>query len=566
MCGFTVYKFMRKLTSEDIQKCFQASMKIHHRGPDTFQFIVLDKVNMILTFSRLAINDITLCGEQPFKKMFGTDEYYLLCNGEIYNHEDITERVENSRKYQNDLYLFENTSGSDCECLINYAIANDMRPNLSILESEHALVCFKIDNQNNVQLLAHTDPFGKRPLFYSYGEDGIMFSSELQGLPKYPGFIYKRFQPRTYFILNSYSNGNFETNIAPAYDMERFRSNFMNINEEMAANGIKKLMKRSVKRRNMSDREMGVFLSGGIDSVVTSYEKRQLDKLDKKETKSFSIGLPGSDDEFWARRASEYIGTKHQHFNITKEEYKEAVPEVIKCIGSYCRTSVRASLPQYLCAKKVSEHSSCIVLLSGDGSDEIFFSYDDCFDCEDEDSFVDRTLELVSDIHLFDGLRADRCTSHFGLEIRFPYLDGEFANFVLQIPPHLRMPKYGVAKPLLRLAYSRDLPYDICYRSKVTFSDGVGKIDPNVSEESSRDILFNHFETMYTDEEFLEKSEKYAYHCKPTTKEALYYREVFTEHFGEEESIAKTIPHEWMPRFRKTDDPSALYNKKTTKN
>jgi len=240
---------------------------------------------------------------------------------------------------------------------------------------------------------------------------------------------------------------------------------------------------------------------------------------------------------------------------MTKEEYVNLAKDTIKAIGSFDTTTVRASGGQFLCSKKIEEKTNAIVLLSGDGSDEVFFSYNDAFDAPDTNSFQKREIELCENIHTSDGIRCERCTAHFGLEIRLPFLDKNFVKTVLSSNVEYRFPKNKISKPLLREAYRGLLPDEIIDRPKVTFSDGVGS-----REDQAQVLITNFYKDFYTPEEFEEKRQKYLYHSPPDTNEELFYREVFSETFSNNQSIAKTIPGFWRPVFKQTTDPSAWFN------
>lgn len=560
MCGIAFFKFNRKITSDDVVKSTVAFTKISHRGPDSMTVIVLDKINSIFCFLRLSINDLTLRGDQPFKKIFKGVEYYLMCNGEIYNSKEIEEqnkKLSNRIKNANELL---NKSNSDCECILNDLIINNMEIDHNKYISEHAMIGVKISQDNSTHVVVSSDRFGKRPLFMGECKDGIFFASELQGIPLYDNIIVTRFEPRTNLDL-IYKNGKIIKNFIVHYNIRSIKINTARQRDSILE-GIRYYLGKAVKRMVTTDPniELGTFLSGGLDSSVVTYEANESIKSIKKYSETdrlletISVGLPQSDDGIWAKRVSKQIGTYHHHFTFEEEEYIKNSSKVVKCTGSFCRTTNRASGGQLIAAERAKNNTNLTVLLSGDGSDELFFSYDDCKDCHSEDDFERKTFELLENIHTSDGLRADRCNSFYGLEVRFPFLDNDFVNFILSIPIHFRMPVNGITKPLLREAYEKQLSYAVAYRDKVTFSDGIGN-----KEKQSRDILTTHFESFYTDEEYEIKRLKYIEHCIPECKEALFYREVFTEEFSSNLSIAKTIPYEWKPEFKQSSDPSAWF-------
>jgi len=177
-----------------------------------------------------------------------------------------------------------------------------------------------------------------------------------------------------------------------------------------------------------TDRSIGFLLSGGLDSsLVVAIAKKILPP--ETEIRTFSIGTsPDSPDCKAARVVSEFLGTRHEEIIFTPEEGERAVDEVIRAIESYDTTTVRASVPMYLLAKWISKNTDCKVILSGEGSDELFGGYlyfHGAPSITDLSRECGRRLRLI---HQFDGLRADRCISAHGLELRVPFLDKELVD------------------------------------------------------------------------------------------------------------------------------------------
>lgn len=537
MCGFTVFVFENKPSKSLIADCINKSMTLSHRGPDHFRFELIAG-RILICFFRLAINDTTVNGNQPFTKHHNGFDYYLVCNGEFYNHKDFNETGLNSH--------------SDCEFLLNHLIETDMNPELNRFNSEHSFIAIKCSNDGKLNLFASTDRFGIRPLFFANigfeKNNCLAFSSELQAVSNF------RHCRLTVNRFNSAHYMKYEKNEEVIIEYKKYYSvrsiPEIAISFEEAATMVREALLKSVKLRLMSDRKIGFFLSGGLDSTCVCICAKL---LSNERIKTFSIGFPGSDDEIYARKVSEELDTDHTHFVLSKKRYLQLIPEIVRCNGSFDTTTTRASIGQYECSRLISE-TDCVVMLSGDGSDELFFSYDDSKHCPSYEDFKERTYHLLENIHTSDGLRADRCVSHFGLELRLPFLDFEFVNLVLSLPVEYRFPKNGVTKPLLRQAFRGLISDEIIDRPKVTFSDGVGN-----KQDQTRTLLKTHFENFYEDDIFELYKTKYTFHCVPTTKEEMYYREVFANFFSNNESVAKTIPDFWRPIFKQSDDPSAWY-------
>jgi asparagine synthase (glutamine-hydrolysing) len=152
---------------------------------------------------------------------------------------------------------------------------------------------------------------------------------------------------------------------------------------------------------------------------------------------------------------------------------------------------------------------------------------------------------------MYDVLRADRCISVNSLEARVPFGDLKFVRYAMAIDPVLKMNRHHMGKYLLRKAFAEDhvLPDEILWREKAAFSDAVG--------HSMVDDIKDYAESLYMDEEFIEKSAVYSY-CPPFTKESLLYRELFEKYYP---GHAGMIQDYWMPNKEwhgcNVSDPSA---------
>ena len=120
-----------------------------------------------------------------------------------------------------------------------------------------------------------------------------------------------------------------------------------------------------------SDRPLGCLLSGGLDSsLVSAIAARELKKLGLK-LRTFSIGMTGGTDEKFAKMVAKHINSDHTHITVREEDFIDAIPKIIRTIGSYDITSVRASTGQYLISEWISKNTDIKVLLCGDGADEV---------------------------------------------------------------------------------------------------------------------------------------------------------------------------------------------------
>lgn len=217
---------------------------------------------------------------------------------------------------------------------------------------------------------------------------------------------------------------------------------------------IRTTLEKAVRKRLMAEVPYGVLLSGGLDSsLIASIAARETERLKIKsgvangnvvphelvgidedddlstitalpELHSFSIGLPGSPDTVAAQRVAKYLGTVHHEFNFTLQEGLDALRDVIYHLETFDVTTIRASTPMYLLSRKIKAQGVKMVL-SGEGSDEIFGGYLYFVNAPGKEEFHEETVKRIKNLHLSDCLRANKSTSAWGVEARVPFLDKE---------------------------------------------------------------------------------------------------------------------------------------------
>lgn len=489
------------------------------RGPDDCR--IMDLASGVLGFQRLSIMGLTPEGMQPFE----LNGNYAVCNGEIYLFNNIKDDLIKKG------YSFKSTS--DCEVLLPMykEYKTDM---FSMLDAEFA--CIIYDSEKD-EFIAARDPIGIRPLYYGKDEDGSMvFASEPKNLVK----ICKKIMP---FPPGHYwKNGEFTCYC----DITKVDSVIHDDLETVCKNIHDKLV-AGVEKRLAADAKVGFLLSGGLDSSLVCAIAQ---KKSKTPIKTFAIGMnTDAIDLKYAKQAADHIGSDHKEIIITKDDVISSLDNVIKLLGTYDITTIRASMGMYLICREIHRQTDIRVLLTGEISDELFgYKYTDFAPSAEE--FQKESVKRVKELHMYDVLRADRCISVNSLEARVPFGDLDFVHYVMSIDPEMKLNKYNKGKYLLRHAFEGDyLPHDILYREKAAFSDAVG--------HSMVDYLKEYAESCYSNEEFEEKAAKYS-HSKPFTKESLLYREIFEKYYPEQSEM---IVDFWMPNKEwegcNVNDPSA---------
>ncbi len=515
MCSIMGY-----IGSELSLAAFQSGFeKTASRGPDMSRVEKLE--NGFLAFHRLAIMGLTETGMQPFSR----GENRLVCNGEIYGFrplkEDLLQRG----------YTFE--SDSDCEIILPlYELyGTDL---FAMLDAEFALILY---DGKTKSFVAARDPIGIRPLYYGYdASGGILFASEPKNLMGLTDHI-KPFPPGHY-----YKDGAFH-----CYRDMTAVNRVCHDDMETACRTIRDKLIAGVQKRLDADAPIGFLLSGGLDSSLVCAISA---KLMHKPIKTFAVGMEkDAIDLKYAKQVADHIGSDHTEIFITREQVIAALPEVIKLLGTWDITTIRASMGMYLICKAIHETTDIRVLLTGEISDELFgYKYTDF--APSPAAFQSESQKRVRELHMYDVLRADRCISVNSLEARVPFGDLDFVQYVMSLDPAIKMNRYGKGKYLLRHAFEGDLlPYDILMREKAAFSDAVG--------HSLVDDLKEYAETRYPGDEWQERCRQYSY-CPPFTKESLLYREIFESFYPGQ---ADMITDFWMPNRDwegcDVNDPSA---------
>jgi len=477
-----------------------------------------------MAHERLAIVDVEH-GAQP---LMTVEKDYILCvNGEIYNHKQLRAGLKKPATFLTD---------SDCECILH--LYKEHGP--SFLDSMNGIFAFVLLDETNDSFIAARDHMGICPLYLGRDADGaIWIASELKALADLC-VTFEDFSPGHYY--DSKTDKYVQWYKPTWWDPEWIPSPDLPLNTKAIREGLE----AAVKRQLMSDVPYGVLLSGGLDSsLVASIASRICAKRIEDDSKTsawwprlhtFSIGLKESPDLKMARKVADYLGTVHHQFIFTVQEGLDALSDVIYHLETYDVTTCRAATPMYLMSRKIKAMGVKMVL-SGEGSDEIFGGYLYFHKAPNREELHRETVRKLKDLYKFDCLRANKSTAAFGVEARVPFLDKEFMEVAMTEtnPTHKLCGRAGgdkMEKWLLREAFKGYLPDEILWRQKEQFSDGVGYswIDglKALAAEKVSDADFG--------------SAKYRFpHNTPPTKEAYMIRSIFQDHFPQR-SAALCVP------------------------
>lgn len=542
MCGI-VGAF---LINEDLDKLrpqiLKMSKRIRHRGPDWSGIYTNDRA--ILSHERLAIVDPS-SGKQP---LFAKDDKIVLTvNGEIYNHKELRNSFPN--------YPFK--TQSDCEVIL----ALYQEKGADFLDDLNGIFGFALYDEEKDAFLIARDHMGIIPLYYGTDNDGQFYvASELKALEGICSTV-KTFPPGHYI----YSPEGLEPQKWYSREWENYE-NVKNNSTDIAQ--LREALEKAVHRQLMSDVPYGVLLSGGLDSSVVAaitkkFASKRIESGDQEEAwypqlHSFAVGLEGSPDLKAARKAADHIGTIHHEIHFTIQEGLDAIRDVIYFLETYDVTTVRASTPMYLMARVIKSMGIKMVL-SGEGSDELFGGYLYFHKAPNAKEFHEENVRKLSKLYLYDNLRANKSMAAWGIEARVPFLDKEFIDVAMQLNPDDKMIKNGrIEKWVVRKAFEDYLPEEIAWRQKEQFSDGVGY--------NWIDTLKQMVNEKVSDNQLLNAESRFPVN-PPMSKEEYFYRSIFEEHFPSN-TAALTVPYAksvacstpqallWDAAFQNLNDPS----------
>jgi asparagine synthase (glutamine-hydrolysing) len=497
MCGIFLYK-----GNSEHWETLSGRGVLTYRGPDSTTIQTIgDNSNFIgMEFYRLAINEQSDSGDQPMR----LQEYICMCNGEIFNYRELIQTYSLNVGYNE----------SDCKVILHLFLLFDRDINkvLDVIDGDFAIV---IINTETYEVIITRDTFGVRPMFIGHNGDASEFilASEMKAIGdmKYVSQV----KPNCTMHI---SDTDFVYN-----QMSDILCKTCDITLKNVRDG---LISSVNKRLPDTPQIMGCLLSGGLDSSLIASLLSL--KTGYTKLKTFSIGQTrDSPDLVAARIVATFLDTDHHELVISQSDMFDAIPEVIKSIGSYDTTTVRASTPMYMLCKYInSTFPEIKILFSGEGSDELFGGYKYFRQAPSDTDFQNETARLLSEIHYYDGLRADRCAGAHGLELRVPFLDKVFVSMIFNADISKKNDTKHMEKWLLRDAFRYYLPDSILFRAKEAFSDGVSNIHSS---------WHTYIQTRVPDEH-------------------LHYSDIFDSFYPGRTDI---IPGLWKPKWTSVSDPSA---------
>jgi len=351
---------------------------IRHRGPDDSAISQISIARKVVTLGhrRLSIVDLSAAGRQPMWTACG--KHAIVFNGEVYNHLDLRDQMCPGR-YR---------GHSDTETILNFVA----RYGIQSVSQFNGIFSFGFLDGEQEKLFLARDAFGVKPLYYWLERDTFLFSSELRPLLDLsddtidPGHLAELLQlrylpsPDTLFknIRKVRPGHVVEVDLrAPQLSLREYpyvgpvarEVAIQNRAEALEQYGV--LVEKAIQRQLMSDVEIGLLLSGGIDSALIAGIAQRHSRYTMK---AFTVGYSGNEDTDEIAQASEtarIIGLEHHVVRIGLPEFVDFLPRISSVIEEPLATS--SVIPMYRLSEMASDHVK--VVLSGQGADEAMGGY-----------------------------------------------------------------------------------------------------------------------------------------------------------------------------------------------
>ncbi len=512
MCGIIGLNWVDKTKIQKLSKAMS------YRGPD-YQGVYVDS-NISLGHARLSIVDLNPRSNQPYI----SKQTVIVFNGEIYNHKILRKELEQKG------HSFKTTSDTEV------VLKGYEEYGAQVVNHLDGMFAFCIYDKKGKKLFLARDHFGIKPLYYIHKKNKFSFSSELKHLIEFTDkkiskqglqqFFNYRFTLNTNTILKDIKK------VLPGqyilYDLQTHKlskkkyyqlpllKNTLSRKENKKK--IKSLLQKAVAKRMDSDVPTGSFLSGGLDSSIITTQAKKINL----QLNTFSAGFETTNELSHAKYLANHLKTNHKEFFITTKDLYNNIDNVIFHMDEPIGDA--GFLPIYVLSQHASKHNK--IVLSGDGSDEIFCGYDryklykyssyvNWIPFHFNNDILKKTLltkgkkgeeKIFEVIRLFDEkeldslgihtvkttskpwnlnevmhkdiqqllpndffMKSDKMGMAHGLEIRVPFMDKELVEFVMSIPPEQKLRGWS-EKHILKSTFKKDLPKRIFSRKKHGFN------------------------------------------------------------------------------------------------
>ena len=360
----------------------EMNTRLAHRGPDNDGAWEID--NLCFGHRRLSIIDLSADGNQPF---FSNDKRYVIVyNGELYNYKELKLELQRAAQGSKNLPYFFKT-GSDTEVII----AAYIRWGNKCLDYFNGMYAFAIYDASAKSVFIARDRLGVKPLYYYYGDDGFVFSSEIRpiihsGIKKFQlnrDVVAEYAMYQTVLAPNTIIKGikmlmpghymeykDQKAEISKYYFIDKISKTSDELSYAETCTKVNELLSLSVQRRLVADVPFGAFLSGGIDSSAVV---GLMSKVSTEKVQTFNVSFDESEfsESVYARLIAKKFNTQHHEIKVSPGDFFTQLPEALRAMDHPSGDG-----PNTYIVSKATKNAGVTMALSGIGGDELFAGYD----------------------------------------------------------------------------------------------------------------------------------------------------------------------------------------------
>lgn len=391
---------------------------------------------------------------QPWQSADG--RYALSYNGEVFNFADLrTQLIGEGRQLR---------SVSDTEVVLEGVLAWGDGA-LPRFRGEFAFAMVERETQ---RVFLARDPAGVKPLYWALSQGRLAIASEVKalvGIAVGPGVPVHEVPPGHC----GWAEPGSEPELHPYLDLLRLGEGEATVDDlDRASNLVRETYRRAVRMRVDTDLTVGVVLSGGLDSSLTLLHVREM----HPDCVAFTVGTEDSEDLAYARRLTRELDVPHEVVTLRPRDIGLSdVREAIRVSEATEYGDVINSVVSNRLFERV-HRSGVKVVLTGDGSDELFGGYD-MYSSISPDQSRSLFLHKIRQLSRTELQRVDRTSMGNGVEARVPYLDLDMLSMAMRIPESMKI-RHGYEKWILRHAFADVLPDYIRERHKNPMSHSSG--------------------------------------------------------------------------------------------
>jgi asparagine synthase (glutamine-hydrolysing) len=433
---------------------------------------------------------LTALQEKPGPLATPDDERAIVMDGKLTDQDGL----------QDLLKFHKLKDGSDTEAVLHAYEERGTRI-FGRLEGEFALVIVDGD-----RFVMARDRLGIKPFYYGFRADALYFASEIKGLIGLVDQIHEF--PPGHFLISDQGLYPYD----PYFPKPVRMDGALDSAEQLVGH-----LNRAVEKSIPAGAEVGVWLSGGVDSSIIAALARPF----VNQMYAFSAGIEGAPDLHYASQVAQHIGAEYHEHIYTIDEMRAVLEKVIYHLESFDAPLVHSAVSNYLVSKLASDYVPFV--LSGEGGDELFAGYAYQKDYQSEIELTLSVQVAIAALHNTALQRVDRSASALSTGVAVPFLTPDVVRYALAIPARWKIRGHQeMEKWPLRQGLADILPDEVIWRSKSKFWEGSG----------SGETLTNFAETAISDEEFNAERDLGDGDQLRSKEELMYYR-IFKQHFGD---------------------------------